>query len=211
MCGHPKAYPFRRPCERRDPITTGAGCFCTQVVVFHFQQQWPRRMGPCVRRDDEDMCPHSRGASRPSFAVISHPLQFRGCRECRMHAAPAVSCAVCTEKCAHEHTGQRRQSDIPCAMALRLITCSPRRTALLPPLRPGKSNAPKCMDASNAASGPHVFTVRLSCARQAQFQRPPLPVPRCDDGQRPSEWDGMGMDMHRFVTSEKQNIFYSGS
>src|SRR5712672_4515727 len=27
-------------------------------------------------------------------------------------------------KCAHEHTGQRRQSDIPCAMALRLIACS---------------------------------------------------------------------------------------
>ena len=41
-------------------------------------------------------------------------------------------------KCAHEHTGQRRTSDIPCAMALRLITCSPRRTALLPPLRPEK-------------------------------------------------------------------------
>src|SRR6478609_8264699 len=40
------------------------------------------------------------------------------------------------EECAHEHTGQRRQSDIPCAMALRLITSSPRRTALLPPLRP---------------------------------------------------------------------------
>src|SRR3979490_3346432 len=34
---------------------------------------------------------------------------------------------------AHEHTGQRRTSDIPCAMALRLITSSPRRTALLPP------------------------------------------------------------------------------
>ena len=43
-------------------------------------------------------------------------------------------------KCAHEHTGQRRTSDIPCAMALRLITCSPRRTALLPPSRPGKSD-----------------------------------------------------------------------
>ena len=29
------------------------------------------------------------------------------------------------EECAHEHTGQRRTSDIPCAMALRLITRSP--------------------------------------------------------------------------------------
>src|SRR5450432_989220 len=41
------------------------------------------------------------------------------------------------KKCAHEHTGQRRTSDIPCAMALRLITCSPRRTALLPPSSAG--------------------------------------------------------------------------
>ena len=31
------------------------------------------------------------------------------------------------EENAHEHTGQRRTSDIPCAMALRLITRSPRR------------------------------------------------------------------------------------
>src|SRR5438477_6556926 len=45
-------------------------------------------------------------------------------------------------KCAHEHTGQRRTSDIPCAMALRLIACSPRRTALLPPLRPEKQLPP---------------------------------------------------------------------
>ena len=46
------------------------------------------------------------------------------------------------KECAHEHTGQRRTSDIPCAMALRLITCSPRRTALLPPLRPEKQLPP---------------------------------------------------------------------
>ncbi len=29
----------------------------------------------------------------------------RGRGECRMRAAPAVSCAVCTKRCAHEHTG----------------------------------------------------------------------------------------------------------
>src|ERR1700737_3339697 len=44
-----------------------------------------------------------------------------------MRAAPAVSRAKGTRKNAHEHTGQRRQSDIPCAMALRLIARSPRR------------------------------------------------------------------------------------
>ena len=46
------------------------------------------------------------------------------------------------KECAHEHTGQRRASDIPCAMALRLIACSPRRTALLPPSRPEKQLPP---------------------------------------------------------------------
>ena len=32
-------------------------------------------------------------------------LKTRGSRECRVLAAPAVSCAMCTRKCAHEHTG----------------------------------------------------------------------------------------------------------
>ena len=44
-----------------------------------------------------------------------------------MRAAPAVPCA---KKCKKTHTSiqvQRRTSDIPCAMALRLITRSPRR------------------------------------------------------------------------------------
>src|SRR5258705_2696637 len=32
-------------------------------------------------------------------------LQRRGSRECRVLAAPAVSCAICTQQNAHEHTG----------------------------------------------------------------------------------------------------------
>jgi hypothetical protein len=32
-------------------------------------------------------------------------LENRGRREDRVRAAPAVSCAMCTKKCAHEHTG----------------------------------------------------------------------------------------------------------
>jgi len=51
-------------------------------------------------------------------------------------AAPAVSRAICANKTAHEHTGQRKHSGLPCAMALRLTSCSPRRTALLPPSPP---------------------------------------------------------------------------
>ena len=62
-------------------------------------------------------------------------------------------------------------------MALRLITSSPRRTAVLPPLRPGKSNAPRCIDASVATSGPHAFAVRSRAVRYRHYQRPPRPVP----------------------------------
>jgi len=56
--------------------------------------------------------------------------QTGGSRECRMRAASAVPCAKGRKKIAHEHTGQRRRSDIPCAMALRLTSCSPRSIGL---------------------------------------------------------------------------------
>ena len=64
-------------------------------------------------------------------------LENRGRREDRVLAAPAVSRAICANKTAHEHTGQREHSGLPCAMALRLTSCSSRRTALLPPSSAG--------------------------------------------------------------------------
>ena len=75
----------------------------------------------------------SRGAFRPRFASSFALLENRGRREDRVLAAPAVSRAICANKTAHEHTGQREHSGLPCAMALRLTSCSSRRTALLPP------------------------------------------------------------------------------
>jgi hypothetical protein len=42
---------------------------------------------------------------RPSFVSFSTLVKRRGRREDRVRAAPAVSCAMCTKKCAHEHTG----------------------------------------------------------------------------------------------------------
>ena len=101
----------------------------------------------------------------------------RGSRECRMRAAPAVSCAKGRTKIAHEHTGQRRQSDIPCAMALRLTSRSPRRIGLccLRRLRIAGSSAPGRADLPSAdltptaeASGPHDFTVRFGIVRPAR-------------------------------------------
>src|SRR5450631_1494809 len=108
--------------------------------------------------------------------------------------------------CAHEHTGQRRQSDIPCAMALRLITCSPRRTALLPPLRPEKQLPPGALTPAPRRQD-HTSSPYASAPLVKAPPRPPQPAPRCDDGQRPSEWDGMAEDIPLFPFLEKRNIF----
>src|SRR6185369_8705838 len=112
----------------------------------------------------------SRGALRPRFACELPALLFRGRREDRVLAAPAVSRAICANENAHEHTGQREHSGLPCAMALRLTSCSSRRTALLPP-----SFAKACfreLNASTAAPEPHDFAVRVRRVRLARPQRP---------------------------------------
>src|SRR5881392_3773027 len=114
---------------------------------------------------------------RPRFASTFALLEIRGRREDRVLAAPAVSRAICANKTAHEHTGQREHSGLPCAMALRLTSCSPRRTALLPP-SPPRSFASLGLNASTATSGPHDFAVRLSHTRQSQLSRPPHPTAR---------------------------------
>ena len=84
-------------------------------------------------RTTNDTISRSRGADRPRFASSFALFEIRGRREDRVLAAPAVSRAICANKTAHEHTGQREHSGLPCAMALRLTSCSSRRTALLPP------------------------------------------------------------------------------
>src|SRR2546423_12145278 len=80
-----------------------------------------------------DIVSRSRDAFRPRFASSFALLENRGRREDRVLAAPAVPRAICANKTAHEHTGQLEHSGLPCAMALRLTSCSSRRTALLPP------------------------------------------------------------------------------
>src|SRR3979409_2203616 len=147
------------------------------------------------------MWPRSRDASRPSFASKLHAL--------RKQRAQGMPDARCTrdlmrnvhKECAHEHTGQRRTSDIPCAMALRLITYSPRRTALLPPLRPEKQLPPGALTPAprrqDHTSLPYASAARVS--RSLSVHRNPSLVR--DDGRRPSEWDGMAIDIHLICTS----------
>src|SRR4051812_24815541 len=65
--------------------------------------------------------------------------------------------------------GSAKHSGLPCAMALRLTSCSSRRTALLPPL---SADTSRQRSASTAAPEPHDFTVRSSHTRQSQLSRP---------------------------------------
>ena len=97
-----------------------------------------------------------------------------------MRAAPAVSRAKGKRKTHTSIQVQRRHSGIPCAMALRLTSRSPRRIGLccLRRLRIAGSSAPGRADLPSAdltptteASGPHDFTVRFSIVRPA-LRRP---------------------------------------
>ena len=91
-----------------------------------------RRCAP--RNDDVQNAPsRSRGAFRPRLAGNFPCPPIRGRRESRVRAAPAVSCAKCTRKNAHEHTGPAEASDFPCAVVLRLIRTLPGDRAFLPP------------------------------------------------------------------------------
>ena len=78
-------------------------------------------------RPSQNTPSRSRRPIRASFSKTSHHPKIRGRGECRVHAAPAVSCA---KLCKETHTSiqvQRRHSGIPRAMALRLMPRSPRR------------------------------------------------------------------------------------
>ena len=56
---------------------------------------------PILRRRDFA----SRGALRPSLSISFTPFNQEGAGNAGRRLAPAVSCAMCTDKCAHEHTG----------------------------------------------------------------------------------------------------------
>ena len=171
-----------------------------------------------ARNDDQMDAPsHSRGVFRPGLA--NHFRPKRGRRECRVHAAPAVSCAKNCAFGAHEHTGERKHSDIPCAMALRLTPCSPRRrirlvtvvcelTALSARL---DRHRLRKLDASNGrqdhTASPYAkSTVRLvarenrsrgssrpAIPRAPDAPRPPHPATNvCDDHDTPLDRHGTG-------------------
>jgi hypothetical protein len=96
------------PCHRRpgaDLKQQNRHCERSEAIHSFFARNdgLLRRCAP--RNDGTDVRPPSRGALRPRFASTLSLFENRGRREDRVRAAPAVSCAMCTKKCAHEHTG----------------------------------------------------------------------------------------------------------
>ena len=96
----------------------------TSTVQLHTQLSSPAKAGDPVRRGFSVLSSASLEywVARSSRAMTTGYIfafsrrnatevfkiirpQKRGRRECRVRAAPAVSCARCTTKCAHEHTG----------------------------------------------------------------------------------------------------------
>ena len=155
--------------QSRHPQVTSAGLSLSLLAMA-------RRPG--VRRDDaeeifsgpvfkqrEDAHPHSRGALRPRLALTSALLKRRGRRESRVRAAPAVSCATCTEE---KRTRAYRSSGgnpaFPAQWFTAYFELSPV-TGLLPPSSLRSLLLAK-LSASTGAPGPHDFAVReLSCVR----------------------------------------------
>jgi len=146
--------------------------------------------------------PATGGCENRPFA---HFWQILGTQGAGMPGArcTAVLCAMWhKKKCAHEHTVQRRQSDIPCAMALRLMPWSRpepessglRHRRIEGSSRPGWTNAPRQFDTSNGcqdhtvlpyATAPFVCVAWIAHGRsppatqiRLTLPRPPQPAPR---------------------------------
>src|SRR5205807_1803950 len=103
--------------------------------------------------------------------ATSRPRKSEGRREDRVHAAPAVSCAIAHWESAHEHTGTggaSRPSLRSGFTAYFVLSPANGSFATVAP----KKLASRELDASTAASGPHDFAVRSSRTRQLQLSRP---------------------------------------
>src|SRR6185436_649939 len=154
-----------------------------------------------------DTVSHSRGAMRPRFAETLRPLEIRGRRECRVRAAPAVSCAFVVANAHTSIQGSGEHPTFPAQWLYGLYRALPGERLFC--LRGAlKAVASRCIDASTATSGPHVFAVRFSRARQLQLWRPPHPRPTFVTIMiRPSGRDGMGVDIGLIWVSDKAKYF----
>jgi len=138
------------------------------------------------------VCTRDRGTAFPrrkasGFWLALVPLQTqRGRRESRVHAAPAVSRARCTKRCAHEHTGSAEAIRPSLRNGFTAYNVLSPVTGFVATVIPEKLASHE-LDTSVGVSGPHDFAVRKLSAlvfSAACVHRIPLHVR--DDRERPS-------------------------
>ena len=119
----------------------------------------------------------SRGARRPRCGSNFVPLKKRGRRESRVRAAPAVSCAKCASRNAHEHTGSAEairpslRNGFTAYAALSPATgslCHRHRRIEVCRTRLGSKKPPPTWH-QQRMPGPHGFAVR--CNRRSSARR----------------------------------------
>src|SRR6478609_62586 len=103
------------------------------------------------------MTSRSRDMFCPRFALSFAPSGNRGRREDRVHAAPAVSCAIAHKERAHEHTGSAETLRPSLRSGFTAYFVLSPENGSFASVAAQKRSAQ--LDASTAASGPHDFAV----------------------------------------------------
>src|SRR5665647_3931420 len=114
-------------------------------------------------------------AARSARALLNNSPSNRGSRECRVRAAPAVSCAICAKKRTRAYRFSGGTPAFPAQWLDGLWRALPGDqdlfVAVAPRIRfcpPGRArNTSARLDANHEASGPHAFAVRFGAVRPA--------------------------------------------
>ena len=155
----------------------------------------------------------SRGTLHPRFANSFASLENRGRRECRMRAAPAVSCAKNCTVGAHEHTGSAEAVRHPLRNGFTAYFVLSPVSGLF--CHRHWRDIFRQLSASIAAPGPHDFAVRLGVFVRCEKihltpKRPSHSDPtHRDDRETPLGWAGMAGVIIPIFRIVKRNIFYS--
>jgi hypothetical protein len=169
--------PASAPAKSSLRVGAKAGIQYVAASRFHHRRHW-NTASPAFADDADGMCVRILATQCAQAIEVIRALpnmEGAGKTGCALHPRSRVQCA---QQSAHTSIQvQRRASGLPCAMALRLITCSPRRTALLPPSPPEKRSLP-----GNLTPAPrrqdHTPLPYAFAPSSLAHPRPPLPVPR---------------------------------
>ena len=165
------------PAKAGDPVRRGSSVQSPLSLEY-----W---IPACAGMTTENDCAISRHVC-PRFKRSLALLEFRGRREDRVRAAPAVSCAICALKTrtrAYRFSGNTPA--FPAQWLYGLLRALPGERLFCHRYRVDTSTQ---LDASTAASGPHDFAVRIMRVRLCAFRVHRIPPHVRDDHDPPLDW-----------------------